>query len=132
MKVISNNRISNKEANLIKGAIRRVFSRSELRREVVTRCIDKDHVDSSRPRVKTWCKCDSCGTHIAKSDVEVDHIIPVIPLDKSLLEITWDELVNRIWCDSSNLQGICENCHKCKTKEESLLRRNFKRAKINI
>jgi len=127
---MSNSRISKKERNLIKGAIRRVFSRSELRQEVIKRCIDKDHIDLTRPRVKTWCKCELCGTYIAKSSMVVDHISPVIPLDSSMEEMTWEQMIDRLWCDISNLQGICEQEHALKTKLENKLRRENKRAKL--
>lgn len=112
-----NSRISAKERGLLKGAIRRVFSRSELRRIAIENSIIQ-HSDDSRKRVKTWCLCANCKKPEAKSNVQVDHILPVIPTDKSLEQLTWDEVVDRIWCEPIHLQVLCTDCHDLKTKAE--------------
>ncbi len=126
----SSSRLTNKERNLLKGAARRVFSRSEVRAQVLARTIVANHIDLSRPRVKTWCKCEKCGKLEAKSNIEVDHIQPVIPLDKTLTDLSWDELIEeRIWCDISNLWGLCIPCHDEKTKEEKKERTLIKKSK---
>jgi hypothetical protein len=48
---MNNPRVTSKERGLLKGAIRRVFSRSDLRRKVIE-LSRIDHTDSTRPRVK--------------------------------------------------------------------------------
>ena len=125
---MNNPRINKKERNLIKGAIRRVFSRSEIRSKIVAASI-ATHIDLTRPKVKTWCVCSECKNFIPKSYMEVDHISPVVPYNTTLENMSWDELVNRIWCEESNLQAICENCHDIKTKLERKLRKENKNAK---
>lgn len=127
---MSNPRIRPKERGLIKGAIRRAFSRSELRKEVLEAGI-VEHSDPTRPRVKTWVRCNICGKPEAKSNVEVDHILPVIPLDSSLEDMTWDELVDRVWCERIHLQIACHLCHDEKTRQEQKARRQFKKDKKN-
>lgn len=112
-----NKRITPRERGLLKGALRRVFSRSELRRAVIEAAI-VEHSDPSRPRVKKWCKCAVCGQPEAKSYTTVDHILPVIPLDSSFEELGLDGTVDRLWCVESNLQAICVVCHDEKTKLE--------------
>lgn len=107
-----------KERNLLKGAIRRVFSRSDIRRYIINKTLLPNHTDTTRPRVKNWCKCELCHLPTPKSYMQVDHIQPVIPIGVNLENITWDELVDRIWCDTKNLQGLCEACHDIKTERE--------------
>ena len=121
-----NPRISKREDGLIKGALRRVFSRSDLRRKVVDAASVK-HSDPKRPRVKSWCKCNICNKPEAKSYVVVDHIDPLIPLHLSFEDMSLDEVINRLWCPESNLQVLCEECHKLKTKEERKLRKKEKK-----
>lgn len=116
-----------KERGLIKGAIMRVFSRSELRRKVIEASIIHGYVDATRSRVKTWCRCLLCLVPTPKSYMEVDHITPKIPLNSSLESMTWDELIEKTWCSITNLQAICESCHNVKTKYENSLRRKFKK-----
>lgn len=56
-------------------------------------------------------------------------MIPLVPLDKALEEMTWDEVVDRTWCDEANLQVLCKPCHKIKSKEENKERRAIKKGK---
>lgn len=111
---------------MIKGAIRRVFSRSELRKKVVE-ASRVDHVDPNRPRVTKWSRCQECQQLVPSYLTEVDHIVPVVPLDSSLELMTWDDLVNRMWCDDKGLATLCKPCHHIKTKAESKIRRDNKK-----
>lgn len=126
-----NSRITNKERNLLKGAIRRVFARSELRKQVLDRTYVGTYTDPSRPRVKVWHKCELCKELTPKSYIVIDHIVPLIRVEETLEELSWDEVIEqRVWCPIDNLQGICKDkCHKEKTKAERKLRTAFKRAK---
>ena len=118
-----------KERNLLKGAIRRVFSRSETRRAAIDAVV-VDYLDPKRPRVKKWAICALCQKLTPKYLLEADHIEPVVPLNSSLEEMTWDELIDRVW--NGKLNPLCKECHKSKTKEESKLRKEIrKREKEN-
>lgn len=123
-----NPRISKKEMGLIKGALRRVFSRSDLRRKVLEAGIVEHH-DPKRKRVKTWVKCEGCGVLEAKSNIDIDHKIPVIAITSSLAEMDVLELVNAMWCDESNLQRLCTVCHDAKSASETKQRAAFKKGK---
>lgn len=128
--VFTNPRITAKERNLIKGVLRRVFSRSELRLEVLgsTRI---EHYDEQRPRVKKWSWCQSCGQVVPTYTISVDHITPVIAVTETFEDLGTDELINRLWCDKKNLQNLCEMCHDMKTKAENLARKEHKRRNKN-
>lgn len=127
---MNNPRISAKERNLIKGAIRRVFSRSELRRQAVERSIVPGLKSEQRPRVTKWSQCPRCDDYTPTYLMEVDHHEPIVPVDSQLDAMSWDEVVDRIWCVLSNLIAICKPCHKIKTKQETAERtRNKKRNK---
>lgn len=125
-----NNRITTKERNLLKGAIRRVFSRSDLRRKIVENNVI-EHADNTRPRVKRWVRCKLCTKPTPKSYVEVDHLESVVPVDKTLVDMSFDELINRIWCEEQLLQPLCPDCHKEKTSLERKERSKHRKAKKN-
>lgn len=125
---MKNPRITAKERGLIKGALRRAFSRSELRNKVSDRS-RINHFDSERPRVKKWAWCELCGHIVPHYTTSVDHISPIIPVDSAMEYMTADELVNNIWCEEDNLQNICEKCHDDKTSLEREQRTEFKRAR---
>lgn len=124
-----NSRISDKERNLLKGAIRRVFSRSDLRKKVVELTVVSGYTDPSRPRVKKWSICQCCKQYVPTYTLQVDHKDPVVPLDSSLKDMSWDLVVDRTWCEENNLWAICLNCHKDKTKVEQKERRALKKVK---
>ncbi len=116
------------DKQLIKSALRRAFSRSELRRSVIDAWTVPHHSDPKRPRVKNWCRCSQCSKLDAKSYTQVDHIIPVIRTSEDMDAIPAFELVNRVFCAVSNLVAICKPCHYAKTKEENKARRAWRKA----
>lgn len=121
-----NNLLSPKERGLLKGALRRIFSRSDLRRQA----LDKHNItfqDPNRPRVTKWSFCGECGCIEPRYLMEVDHISPVIKVSETLDSLTIDQLIARLWCSIDNLSPICKPCHKAKSKVENKERRAFKR-----
>lgn len=121
-----NERLTAKDRGLIKGALRRAFSRSKLRQEVLEASIVK-HTDSTRPKVKNWCLCASCYKAEAKSYVVVDHIDPMIPITTNFEDMTLDTAVDRLWCEKANLQVLCKVCHEVKTAQERKERAKHKK-----
>lgn len=120
-----NPRITKKEANLIRGAIRRAFVRSEVRKTVLKR-IKIVHFDEVRPRVKNWSLCPNCNKITPTYRIVVDHKEPVVPLNIDSHSMSWDEYIDRMWCDESNLNPICEDCHTIKTEKEKQIRKEFR------
>ena len=53
-----------------------------------------------------------------------DHIVPVV--DPVLGDQGFDVYVDRLLCDESNYQIICESCHDEKSRAEGLLRQASK------
>ena len=46
----------------------------------------------------------------------VDHIQPII--DPVTGFKSWDDTIDRMFCESDNLQVLCHDCHKHKTQDE--------------
>ena len=118
-----------KERNLIKGSLRRVFSRSELREEALQKT-RIEHIDANRPRVTKWSWCPECGLIEPTYLMEVDHVEPLIPLNSSLDEMDWNEVVDRLWCDISNLNPVCKPCHHGKSALETKERKRLKKERL--
>lgn len=116
-----------KERNLLKGAIRRVFSRSDMRRAVIDSTVIEHH-DASRPRVTKWSICPVCTKFIPRYLMVADHISPLIPIDTKLEDMTWTTVIDNVWCEKNNLMGICKDCHKTKTRAENKLRKRRSKA----
>jgi len=121
-----NSRITPKERNLLKGAIRRVFSRSELRKKVLE-AARIEHKDPKRPRVTKWGQCCDCKQPEALYKMHIDHRDPIIPVNTTLEKMSWDTVIDRVWCEENGLAAICLTCHTIKTKRENALRRKLKK-----
>ena len=71
-------------------------------------------------------KCSGCGVEgpaTIKNDkgkrvdnAAVDHINPVVDPDVGFT--TWDEYIERMFCEKDNLQVLCHPCHTLKSNDE--------------
>jgi len=66
-------------------------------------------------------KCSACKKLFVAVDVQVDHIKPVVDPKKGF--VSWDDFINRIFCEIENLQVLCKADHKIKTDQEKLERK---------
>lgn len=107
----------------ILSSIKRVFSRSPTHREALNnaKCPRK-----RGPRGGARYRCECCRVDFGVTGVQVDHIDPVIPVDRRARDMSWDEIISRIFCAIENLQVACRSCHKKKTAIENKERRKHK------
>lgn len=78
-----------------------------------------DNPETGRP-----CKlhlCAMCQGTFPQSHMRADHILPVV--DPSVGFVSWDEYINRMFCEASGFQALCLRCHEEKSRRESLVRR---------
>lgn len=70
-------------------------------------------------------ECAECKQHVGptyrdgrkrKQNIFVDHIEPII--DPAVGFTTWDECIQRMFCEKDNLQVLCKDCHDIKSQEE--------------
>ena len=69
-------------------------------------------VNVSTGRVAQHFLCNECGHDFPQKQIEVDHKIPIGT------EKTWDEFIDRLFCERDNLQVLCRECHKQKSLKE--------------
>lgn len=82
----------------IRSAVRMVWHRSMARRLVVRRCTDEDK----------YLFCETC---LKKTPIlKIDHIVPAGKVDAGYID--------RMFCSSVGLQGMCVKCHTAKTRLE--------------
>ena len=115
--VFANERISPKDRNALRGAIRRAFARSDLRESVMA-AARIEHSDPAKPRCKKWIRCAECQKPAPEWSSQVDHIEPVIPVDSTFEEMGLDKFATSCWCDPTKMQAICKGCHDVKTQRE--------------
>lgn len=59
--------------------------------------------------------------------MDVDHIEPVIPVEDSGKAKDWNKIIERMFCEESNMQSVCSRCHLEKTKRERANRATARR-----
>ena len=74
-----------------------------------------------------WYRCELCdcetpttiktGADKGKPGGAVDHTAPII--DPATGFVSWDETIERMFCELDNLKFLCIGCHAEKTQEET-------------
>ncbi|CAN5426506.1 hypothetical protein BH11ARM1_BH11ARM1_14260 [soil metagenome] len=95
------------ERKRIHSAIRQVWQRCTARRIAARRCALPG--DFSR--------CEVCTAMVPK--IHIDHIVPAGTIADA-------GFVERLFCPSSGLQGMCPTCHKAKTAVERAMMKKLK------
>ena len=119
------------EDGALRGAWRRLFSRSPVYKEVLMagrREVPRYNKDGSRHKVDSvQYSCQVCNQWVAAKFIEVDHIIPVIDIDDVSGKVKdWNVYKKRLFCEKNNLQRICDPCHDIKTFKERQHRQALK------
>lgn len=89
-----------RERQRVTNAIRNVWYQCRARKLVIQRCTDR--------RGYTWC--EKCGQRTPK--LKTDHIEPCGAVDSV-------GYIQRLFCGSDKLQGLCKECHDIKTYAET-------------
>lgn len=122
--------LTNKERNLLKGTINRLFSQSGIREWA--RAFSKiEYYDPMRPRVKNWSECAHCSKPTPEYETDIDHKIPRVPVDSNFADMPIQSYIDRTWCEIELLQALCQSCHTQKSSHENVERRlNKKKRKL--
>lgn len=102
---------------LITGALRQAYRQAPERKEALMQAL---HPTERGERGGRRYICKKCGQTGAYGEMQVDHIEPVVPIDREIEN--WDEYINRLYCGPSGLQVLHKKCHQEKTNNERELR----------
>ena len=116
----------------------RSFAMSALRRAqwpAKYQAISQAYIgDGLNPKTGKPCKlhkCPTCKKVYPKGNFQADHINPVIPLDHKwtncFLGYDWNEVMRNLWCEKEGFVAICKECHKAKSKQENIDRKQYKK-----
>ena len=71
-------------------------------------------------------KCAHCENTFKRSEVELDHIEPVVPIKESWImengDPDWNLYIKRCFPDVDGYQMLCKTCHSAKTTNEDTMR----------
>jgi hypothetical protein len=77
-------------------------------------CLTKARVTRGR------YKCEKCCKIVSNKEIKKDHTDPVVPLTGF---VSWDNTIERMFVEEDKFGALCELCHKEKTAEETLVRK---------
>lgn len=63
-------------------------------------------------------RCAVCQGIFKRTEVQKDHCIPMIPLDKTQYETSLDEIAERLFVSVESYQILCCFCHNVKSSVE--------------
>jgi 5-methylcytosine-specific restriction endonuclease McrA len=93
---------------------------------------------AGKPMKRVKFTCNVCkGTEFKSGEVAVDHVIPVsdplvgFPLLPDGSD-DWNTFIKRLYCDASNLQVICKDCHDIKSNTENTTRRKSRKKAVAV
>lgn len=115
--------IDTKLKNFVINTLRRASFRWKPRGESEKKFkIQIGEFKTGRPKYGYYCAI--CGEINKKKDTSTDHIDPVIPVEGFS---GFDDYIERLFCDESNFQVICKECHNTKTKSETQARKEYRK-----
>ena len=121
--------LNSENHSAVVSSLKRVFSRGPVvkdflrkyRREEIW--FKKDGTQAIKPKV--FYKCWKCQQEFNSNKVQVDHIEPVIPINIPSRHLSYTVIIDRLFCDDSNLQILCKEHHKDKSDLENSLRKEW-------
>ena len=114
-----------KKSPMYAAAEKRAFLGKTVYRCVVEDCDFRVYTGASQKNFEAL-KEETYPTLIRASkskSLQMDHIEPVVPYDRTTKDMSTDEMLPRIYCHEDNLQYICKCHHKEKTAKESKVRK---------
>lgn len=102
--------------SFIKSGLRSASQRWPPKYKVLSGAFVGSRINPKSGRIAKHYKCNSCQDAYPAKDVEVNHIIPVIPVTGF---DSWDGVIKRLFCEEQGLEVLCKPCHKKITQQEN-------------
>lgn len=113
--------------SFIKSALRSASQRWPPRYRVLHAAFVGKRTNPASGRLASFYKCNTCLQEYVVKDVQVNHIVPVVPTTGF---ISWDDTINRLFCEADGLEVLCIPCHKKITQQENLERKSNSEKRI--
>jgi 5-methylcytosine-specific restriction endonuclease McrA len=111
--------------SFVKSALRSASQRWPPKYTVLSEACVGQKENPKSGRMAKFYTCNKCKQDYVAKEVEVNHILPVIPVSGF---DSWDNVIARLFCEKDELEVLCKPCHKAVTKEENKERKeNAKR-----
>ena len=102
--------------SFITSALRTATQRWPPKFEALKAAFVDRKVNKKTGKLAQHFSCASCKGEFVSKDVQVDHKKPVVDPKKGFQG--WETYIDRLFCETENLQVLCVPCHKSKTASE--------------
>ena len=106
--------------SFIKSALRSASIRWPVKYGVLKEAAVGKQINQASGRMAEHYKCNACNNIFPRKEVEVNHKEPVVPLTGF---VSWDDLIDRMFCEKEGLEVLCKPCHKNQTQKENTIRK---------
>lgn len=110
--------------SFVKSALRSASKRWPPKFECLHSAYTGQRINPATGRLAKHYRCAGCGGEFVGAKMQADHIEPVVPLTGFT---TWDEIIERMFCEADNFQALCLDCHKEKSAQERRLAKEYKK-----
>jgi 5-methylcytosine-specific restriction endonuclease McrA len=102
--------------SFVKGGLRAISQRWPPKYTTLAKAFREQRINVKSGRLAKHYECQSCKNLFPQKDVEVNHRIPIIPTTGF---DSWTGVIERMFCDSKDLEVLCKPCHKAITQQEN-------------
>lgn len=102
--------------SFVKSALRSASVRWPPRYKVLNEAKRGKRINQKTGRLAEHYECAGCHNLFPSAAIALDHTEPVVPTTGF---VSWDDVINRLFCSAENLQVLCKECHKVKSKQEN-------------
>jgi len=102
--------------SFVTSTIRGGFRRYPPKFAVLKNAFVGKHINPDSGKLASFYTCKSCKKDFTAKNVQVDHIKPIV--DPKIGFVSWDDFIEKLFCEVKNLQVLCIPCHKKKSALE--------------
>jgi 5-methylcytosine-specific restriction endonuclease McrA len=114
----------------IRSALRGAFRRWPPKFDVLKNAATERKTSSVTGKMAMHYQCALCEKEFPLRSVQVDHVKPIVSLSKGF--VSWDDFIDKLFCEAKNLQVLCKPCHSVKTKGERSKRGKKRRSRADV
>lgn len=110
--------------SFVKSALRTASVRWPPRYQCLHDAFVTQGINPATGRKAKLYRCCKCKGLFTAANMEINHIVPVVPVEGF---DSWDNLIERLFCEKDGLEAVCKPCHKLITAFENQQRKEIKK-----